>query len=362
MNTKMKKILVIGLCLATALGLFACGGGDKKESKDGAEIAMITDKGTIDDKSFNQGTWEGIKEFAEKEGKTYKYYQPTEDTDAARMEQIDLAVKGGAKVIVTPGFLFEKTIGEAEEKYPDVKFILIDGNPVDKDGNVHVADNAVGITFAEEQAGYLAGYAAVADGYTKLGYMGGQPVPAVVRYGYGFVKGANDAAKELGETVDIKYGYAGGFSPTPEIQAKAAGWYSSGTEVIFACGGGIYSSITAAAEAADKAVIGVDVDQSAESKTIVTSATKGLSTAVQKELKAFYDDKFPGGESIILGAKDDAVGLPMDTSKFKKFNKEQYDKLYSELKEGKIKDIPTDKSVESADKIDAPNVHVEMVE
>lgn len=359
---KMKKILVIGLCLVTSLALFSCGDSKKEESKgDNYEIAMVTDKGTIDDKSFNQGTWDGIKEFAKKNNKTYKYYQPTEDTDSGRMEQIDLAVKKGAKVIATPGFLFEKNIGEAQNKYPDVKFILIDGNPVNKDGKVEIAKNAVGITFAEQEAGYLAGYAAVENGYTKLGFMGGQPVPAVVRYGYGFVQGANDAAAKKNEKVDIKFSYADGFKPTPEIQTKAAGWYSSGTEVIFSCGGGIYSSITAAAEQDKKAVIGVDVDQSSESKSIVTSAIKGLSVAVEKELKAFYDGKFPGGKSIVLGAKDDAVGLPMKSSKLEKFTEKQYDAIFKDLKDGKIK-IPTDTDAKDITNLTFNSVNLDRVQ
>ena len=359
---KMKKVLILGLCAVAAVGLFACGGDKKDTSKgDNFEIAMITDKGTIDDKSFNQGTWEGIKEFAEKNNKTYKYYQPTEDADAARMEQIDLAVKNGAKIIATPGFLFEKSIFTAQNKYPDVKFILIDGNPVNPETNkVEIGKNTVGITFKEQEAGYLAGYAAVMNGYTKLGFMGGQPVPAVVRYGYGFVQGANDAAAKKNVKVDIKFGYAGDFNPSPDIQTKAAGWYASGTEVIFSCGGGIYSSITAAAEAAGKAVIGVDVDQSGESQTIVTSATKGLSVAVEKELKAFYDGKFPGGESVVLGAKDDAVGLPMKTSKLEKFTQAEYDEVFAMLKEGKV-NIPTDTDVKAANELNVPSVTVEVV-
>ncbi len=354
----MKKLLAVVLCLVASVCMFACG---DKES-DSYEIAMITDKGTIDDKSFNQGTWEGIKEFAEENDKTYKYYQPTEDSYAARMEQIDLAVKGGAKIIATPGFLFEECIYDAQEKYPDVKFILIDGRPHDKDyKNFKTADNTVSILFAEQEAGYLAGYAAVQNGYTKLGFMGGQPVPAVTRYGYGFVQGANDAAAEKGITVDMKFSYADGFSPSPEIQTKAAGWYADGTEVIFSCGGGIYSSITAAAEASEgKAVIGVDVDQSSESETIVTSAMKGLKVAVVKELKAYYDDKFAGGEDLTLSAKDDAVALPMDTSKLDNFSEKQYKKLLEKVKKGEVT-IPTDTDAEKADGLNVPNVKVQVV-
>ncbi len=359
----MKKALVLMLSLAMVFTLYACG-GDKKggDEKKGYEVAMVTDVGTIDDKSFNQGTWEGVKEWAEKNGKTYKYYQPTEDSNAARLEQIDLAVKNGAKVIATPGFLFNQTIFEAQTKYPDVKFILIDGNPAKDDTSApEVAENTVGITYAEEQSGYLAGYAAVKDGYTKLGYMGGMAVPAVVRYGYGFLKGADDAAKELGKKIDIKYNYTGGFNASPDVKAKAAGWYSSGTEVIFACGGAIFDSISAAAEEAKAKVIGVDVDQSSQSETVITSAMKGLSESVQEMLDAWAKDKFPGGQSLVLGADSNGVELPMKTSKFKKFKSDDYDKIYKKLKDNEIT-IPKDTDVTSADLITLENVNLEMVE
>lgn len=359
----MKKTLTIALCLAMVFTFFGCSKGDK--AKEGYEVAMITDVGTIDDKSFNQGTWEGVKDWAEKNKVTYKYYQPTEDSNDARLEQIDLAVKNGAKIIATPGFLFNETIFTAQDKYPDVKFILIDGNPTDpKDPTFkpQVKENTVGITFAEQQAGYLAGYAAVMDGYTKLGFMGGMAVPAVVRYGYGFVQGANDAAKEMNQTVDVKYNYTGGFVGSPDIKAKAAGWYSAGTEVIFSCGGAIFDSISAAAEESKGKVIGVDVDQSGQSDTVITSAMKGLSIAVEKALDDWKADKFPGGESWVLGADKDGVGLPMKTSKFKKFNDKDYEKILKELKEDKVT-IPTDQDTQQGDLGGkAPNVVLGIVE
>ena len=157
----------------------------------GYEIAMITDKGTIDDKSFNQGTWEGVQAFAEANGKTCQYYKPTEVSDAAYLDAIGLAIQGGAKVVVCPGYLFEVAIYEAQTMYPDTTFILIDGAPHTADYSTFRTDpNVLSIFFAEEQAGFFAGYAAVKDGFTKLGFQGGMSVPAVVRYGYGFLQGA----------------------------------------------------------------------------------------------------------------------------------------------------------------------------
>ncbi|MEG0411189.1 MAG: BMP family ABC transporter substrate-binding protein, partial [Erysipelotrichaceae bacterium] len=258
-------------------------------------------------------TWEGIKAYAEKNKITHEYYKPTEQSTDAYLAAIELAVQGGAKVVITPGFLFEEPIYIAQDKYPDVNFILIDGNPHDAKGKDYkTGKNAVGIVFAEEQSGYLAGYAAVKEGYTKLGFMGGMAVPAVTSFGYGFVQGADAAAKELEiDNVNVKYHYTGGFDATPEVQTLASSWYTDGTEVIFACGGAVGNSVMSAAEAIDsKKVIGVDVDQSSESKTVITSAMKGLSSAVEQTLDQYYNDKFPGGEALVLGADKDGVKLP----------------------------------------------------
>ena len=354
----MKKALITLLTLCMVFCFFACG----SKTASTFEIAMITDIGTIDDKSFNQGTWEGVEAYAKANDVTYKYYQPTEDSTDARLEQIDLAIKNGAKVIVTPGYLFEEAIFIAQDKYPDVDFVLIDGNPHNADYSTYkTADNAVGITFAEQQAGYLAGYAVVKDGYTKLGFMGGVAVPAVIRYGYGFVEGANAAAKEFGiKGVTINYNYTGGFTATPAINTAAAAWYSAGTQVIFSCGGGIFASISAAAESAKTKVIGVDVDQSSQSTSVITSAMKGLGVAVNDELTAYYAGTFPGGKNIVLGAAEDAVGLPMDTSIFTKFVKADYDKVFAEIKAGTIK-ISVDTDAKDVTKLNVPNITVKLV-
>lgn len=357
----MKKILSVLLSCILGLGLVACS-SSSKNSNEGAEIAMITDIGTIDDKSFNQGTWEGIVAYAEKNNITHEYYKPTEQSTDAYLSAIELAVQGGAKVVVTPGYLFEEPIYIAQDKYPDVNFILIDGNPHDADyKDYKTNDNTVGIIFAEEQSGYLAGYAAVKEGYTKLGFMGGMAVPAVMRFGYGFVQGADAAAKELNiDNIDVKYHYTGGFDATPEVQTLASSWYTDGTEVIFACGGAVGNSVMSAAESIEgKKVIGVDVDQSSESDTVITSAMKGLDSAVQQTLEQYYNDEFPGGESLVLGADKDGVKLPMDTSKFTKFTQEDYDKVFKELADGKIKIQKDD--VENATDLDVSVVSVKVV-
>jgi basic membrane protein A len=337
----MKKISLI-LLAVLVLSASACskqktGGSSTAET---FELALITDLGTIDDKSFNQGSWEGLERYAKQKNITYKYYQPAEQSDDAYLTAIDLAVRGGAKVIVTPGFLFEVPVFIAQDRYPNVNFILVDGSPHSADYQTFkTGNNAVGVHYAEDQAGFLAGYAIVKDGNRKLGFVGGMAVPAVVRFGYGFVQGAEYAAKELGlpsGSITVNYHYTGGFAATPEAQALAASWYNSGVEVIFACGGAVGNSVMAAAEQARKKVIGVDVDQSGESATVVTSAMKGLQHSVYTCIAFHYAGQFPGGQTLVFSAENDGVGLPMASSKFNTFGNVDYDAIFKKLADGSI--------------------------
>ena len=310
----------------------------KSETSDGYELALVTDLGTIDDKSFNQGAWEGMKKYAEENGISYKYYQPQEGTTDSYLETIGLAIEGGAKLVVCPGFLFEEPVYLAQDQYKDVHFILLDGEPHSGDYSEYRTEaNVMPILFQEDEPGFLAGYAAVKDGYTKLGFLGGMAVPAVIRYGYGFAEGADYAAKEMGvDGIEIMYNHTGAFAATPEAQSMAASWYQNGTEVIFGCGGAVGNSVMAAAEEKSAKVIGVDVDQSYESDTVITSAMKQLSVSVYDGVRDFYAGSFPGGKTSIFSAKNDGIGLPMETSKFTKFTQADYDAVYAQLKDGKI--------------------------
>ncbi|RDU23717.1 BMP family lipoprotein [Anaerosacchariphilus polymeriproducens] len=365
MKKRLLSLLLAGVMATTMVAGCAkkpgAEGGEKGASEKGYELALITDVGTIDDKSFNQGSWEGLETYAKDNGITCKYYKPAEKSDSACLTSIDLAVKGGAKVIVTPGFLFEAPIYQAQEKYPDIKFIMVDAAPISPEKEVKINDNVSSVFYAEEQSGFLAGYAAVVEGYTKLGFMGGIAVPAVIRFGYGFVQGAEAAAKDLNISgVEVKYTYVGNFDATPENNAKAAAWYNNGTEVIFACGGAVGNSVMKAAEAAGKKVIGVDVDQSAESETVMTSAMKSLSTSVYDTVASVYKDSFQGGKSVTLTAKENGVLLPMETSKFNKFDQTKYDELYKGLQDGTIK-VGNDTIATDASKLSSDYVKVESI-
>lgn len=343
----MKKFISMAMAGCMALSLAACGGSSASTAESTAtsteatseaaasgsktDVAFVTDVGNIDDQSFNQYTWQGVQDFCSANSLNANYYRPTEDSDAARLEQMDNAVNDGAKAVVVAGYLFGSSIAEAQAKYPDVEFLALDVSTVDL-GDTAPAENTALITYKEEQAGYLAGYAAVYDGYKELGFLGGMAVPAVIRYGYGFVQGADAAAKELGvDDVNIKYWYSGGFAATDEVKNKMDGWYSEGTEVVFACGGPVCESCDAAAQANGGKMIGVDVDQSGRYDTVITSAMKGLGTSVYDTIAAIYDGTFTGGTNVTLDAAQGGVSLAMDTAKFDTFTQEDYDKLFAAL-------------------------------
>jgi basic membrane protein A len=345
----MKKRLAIVLAIMLVIMSFA---GCAPKAADTSEIVLITDKGNIDDKSFNQGSWEGVVEFATANNLTHKYIKPEEASDAGYLAAIDLAVKGGAKTVVTPGYLFEVAVYEAQTKYPDVKFILLDGAPHTADYSVfETKSNVASIMYAEEQVGYLAGYAAVADGMTKLGFMGGMPVPAVQAFGYGFLQGAEAAANEMGMAdgaIKVTYHYTGNFEENDTNKSTAKTMYQEGIEVIFAAGGSVGKSVMSAASESDAKVIGVDVDQRYDSETVITSAMKGLGTSVKDVLDAIYKsnswDTY-GGKTTVYDASNNGVGLPTyvigDSNadafdRFENFDKETYEAMFNELAQGNI--------------------------
>ena len=380
----MKKILSFLLVLVMVLSLVACGGNETTETKapeanapeaTGTEykIAMITDYGDITDQSFNQTTWEAVVKFGEDNNVEYTYYKPVNNDTASRVAMVELAIAEGHNVIVMPGYAFGATIAEVSVQYPDVKFIALDVAAGDLlEGGVALKgesydynpdnwnltdyvymDNVYCAIYQEELCGYMAGYAAVKLGYTKLGFLGGMAVPAVIRYGYGFVQGADAAAAELGITIDMKYAYGNQFFADADITAAMDTWYAAGTEIVFACGGGIYQSAAEAAKKVNAKVIGVDVDQAAiidglygEGMT-VTSAMKGLAPAT---IDALVDIVINGNwanyagkiDTLGLISGDDAalnyVGIPTASTQFEdgKFTAEDYAALVKAMFEGTL--------------------------
>ena len=363
-----KRIAAMVLAGAMALSLAPAYGVTEVKAEAGdMKIAMVTDSGDITDQSFNQTTYEACKAWSEENGSEFNYYKPESDSDEARNASVDQAVADGANVIVLPGYMFAATIVEQSEMYPDVKFIAPDVsagdicekgvgegytyNPDDYEvTDYYNADNVYCCTYQEEISGYMAGYAAVKLGYKHLGFLGGMSVPAVTRFGYGYVQGVDEAAKELGITSDVELEYVcgGQFYGDADITAYMDTWYGSkGVEVVFACGGGIYTSAAEAAAKVDGKVIGVDSDQSGiiGEDITVTSAMKGLAPTVKTALDAIKDGNWESdyaGKIDNLGLvsenpEDNYVQLPMDTTQWDdNFTVDDYKDLVSKLYNGEI--------------------------
>ena len=367
----MKKILALLLVLAMALGMVACGGNSAPAATEApaaeaptateapaapaeteapaageiTKVALVTDVGTIDDESFNQACWQGVEAWCTANGIEYTYYQPTEDSTDARVQSVAQAIAEGADTIVMPGYLFGATLTMVMEEFPDTHFIAVDvaaGDlTLDYSTYYDPAANTACLTFSEEQAGYLAGYAAVKDGYTKLGFLGGMAVPAVIRYGFGFVQGADAAAVELGKDIEINYTYGGQFFGDANITAKMEGWYAAGTEVVFACGGGIYTSAVEAAKLHNAKVIGLDVDQSYIDECIITSAMKQLQNVTETVLEALNSGDwatYGGKVSNFSLAEGEYVGLPTDADSWRlsTFTVDEYEALKAKLADGSV--------------------------
>ena len=379
----MKKLIALLLACVMVLGLVACGGNapettapadgttpaESTPAVSGVEykIAMITDYGDITDQSFNQTTYEACKQYADANGVPFNYYKPQGDSDAERIGMVDAAIADGYNIIVMPGYAFANTIKATAELYPDVLFFALDVGPGDF-GDYVLPANVYSAIYQEELCGYMAGYAAVKLGYKHVGFLGGMAVPAVVRYGYGFVQGVDAAAVELGivDQVKMEYIYGNQFWGDADITAVMDTWYSEkGVECVFACGGGIWTSAAEAAVKVGGKVIGVDVDQAAiidgtygEGLT-VTSAMKGLGPTTLDTLADIIDNgnwsKYSGQLSTLGLISEDPeanyVQIPMATTQFAEtFTQDDYKAMVAGMYNGTI--------VVSADTENAPATEI----
>jgi len=351
----MKKsvLVLMAALMLMPTTMFAAKKAKKAAKAPALKVAMVTDSGDITDQSFNQTTYQACKAYAEANKLDFQYYKPAGDSTADRIASIDAAVQDDYNVVVLPGFLFGDAMLKVAANYPDVKFIGLDISEFDLGLNgAAVPANVFCAVYQEEIPGYLAGYAAVKEGYKHLGFLGGMAVPAVIRYGYGFVQGCNKAAEDMGiaDKVTVEYVYGGQFYGDQQIKASMDGWYKNrGVEVVFACGGGIWTSAADAAKEVGGKVIGVDVDQSAQLEAYgagmcVTSAMKGLGATVNAALTAVQNGKWAdySGKVATLGLVSGTdlsanyVALPTDTWSMKSFTVDNYKALVADIYGGKV--------------------------
>lgn len=336
----MKRYILLTVIISVALcALLGC----KNDATSGTvelqncEIALITDEGTIEDGANNQAAYEGVKKYGEDNSIATAYFTPNEISKESYLNEIKNAVKSGAKVVVCPGYLLEEAVFDAQTTYTDTKFILVNGEPHNDDySDMTIADNTSSIKFSEEDAGFIAGYAAVREGYRYIGFMGGMPEDSVIRYGYGFVQGADYAAIELGVKIYIAYVYANTFTEDIHVKNMAGNWYENGMEVIFSCGGSMNRSVISAAEEHNKEVIIAESDKIPTSAAILFSCSNNVADAVYNSIDSVYKETFIGGQVNRLSLKDNYVGIDMDTAKFKNFSDVEYEAVCTLLKNNEI--------------------------
>ncbi len=339
--------------------------GDYSET--GGEIAFLTD-GAVEDGSYNEAVYNGVRMYALGAGVSFSYYCADPEKSESYSERMEKAAQDGARIIVCAGYRFGEAVSDLQSTYPKIAFLLVDAVPHNAaDEEVPTAQNVHCILFHEEQAGYLAGYMAVWEGYRNFGFIGGTFVdrdltdsilgyrkeePPVLRYGYGYLQGIDAAARDLLlDDVTVNYWYADTFSADNAVRDRAASWYESGVQIIFACGDGLYESVLEAAEEQDGLLIGVDVDQSRVSERFLTSAVKNIGTAVTDALDAFYASggwsEAEAGQVRYYGVEDGCAAIPvLDTEwRFKEISVTHFFEIYKQMKRG-------DRVV--SDAIDAP--------
>ena len=349
-----KKVIALVLSALMTTGLVACGNSSNDSSNSGEgtlKVGMVTDSGTIDDKSFNQGTWEGIIEAEENLGIEKNYLKPSGETEADYLTEIQNLYDSGYKFIVGPGFKLESAIYKAQEQFKDAKFVLIDGEPNDGKGNYLVTDNTVAIEFAEEEGGFAAGVAAAVELQTgDFGFIGGMESSAVKRFNFGFQQGVAYANENIGTNVSLKAEnivYSGSFTDLALGQQIAAQMYDRGVKVIFAAAGGtgmgaITEAKTRTVNGEEAWVIGVDCDQYADGiyegnkSVILTSAIKKVNEAAYQMIEAELNNEFPGGQSLIFNAKNNAVGIPEENPNLSEDTVAKVNEVLEAIKNGEI--------------------------
>ena len=348
-----KKVIALVLSALMVTGLVGCGSDNNSSTaKEGAiKVGMVTDTGTIDDKSFNQGTWEGIKEAEKEFGLETTFMQPNGESESSYLTEIQNLYDSGYKFIVTPGYKFETAIYKAQSQYEDAKFVLIDGEPNDGKDNYLVADNTVAVYFAEEQSGFIAGVAAAVELKTgDFGFIGGMEIPSVKKFNYGFQQGVAYANEHYGTTVSLKNEnivYSGSFSDTALGQQLAAQMYDNGVKAIFTAAAGVNIGViteakTRVVNGEEAWVIGVDSDQYDDgiyegSKSVVlTSAIKKIDEATYQMIEKQLNDEFPGGETLRFDAANGGVGIPAENPNLSEDTVTKVNEVLEAIKSGDI--------------------------
>lgn len=335
---RIAAVFVAAVTIAALCLCVGCGNQEEiqPEEQVSYEIALVTDDGLINDGGHSEAAWNAITRFGAAKGISHKYYKAVESSEAAYNEAVETAVNNGAKIVIADGYDLGNTILTAQDKYEDVEFVLIDSEPVnEKTGDIKISKNAAAIEFNSQQAGFLAGYAAVVEGYGSIGFIGESSANDSKDFGFGFVKGADMAASQAGDEVEIRYlETSAGHDKVRDIALE---WYDAGSEVILACGQDIDNAVIEAAEAKEGKVIAGISDKNQISDAVITSAFQNIDGALTEVLDLYGEDKFPGGEILTFDASNDGIGLAMKYGSLESLTNGDYNDLLKELATGDIK-------------------------
>lgn len=384
----MKKFLALFLSLTLLLALTAC---KAAEAASGAQQEQRTVTAPTDDATFvyqpedptvtpaggetialvtgASGTesgadamlWQGVQTFASAYGYTATTQTAEGDSSADVETALRTAAESGAKLVICRGDAAATALYRIQESYPDVHYLLFDDEPHNDDYSAYKTANLVHcVLFQEEQAGYLAGYAAVIDGYTSLGFVGTREIPGIVRYGTGFLQGAEAAAEQQGETVNLKFWFADTYDENDAVTQRMADWYNGGVSLIFVSGGTLYKSAAQAAEQTGGKVMAGDTNVTELSDSILASAVKCYNAAVQRQLYEFFTagswSTQNAGQTERVGITNAEVALESDTSwRLDSFTLDNYRSLYEDLRTS-VKRVDAYADMETLP--DTPNVTV----
>ncbi|MDD6190646.1 MAG: BMP family ABC transporter substrate-binding protein [Firmicutes bacterium] len=352
-----KKAVVFAAAAVAAAVMCLCGCQNQEdvqpEEQVSYEIALVTDDGLINDGGHSEAAWNTITAFGATKGISHKYYKAVESTEAAYKSVIDTAVNNGAKIVIADGYDLGEVILEAQKEYTDIKFVVLDGEPIDeRTGDIKLAMNSAAIEFDSAQAGFLAGYAAVVEGYGNIGFIGEKGGNDTSDFGFGFLRGADKAARESGENISVRYLEAA--ADHEAVKAEAMKWYDEGTDVIFACGKNIDSAVIEAAEAKEGRVIGGLFNRNDMSDVVITSAIQNVDVALTEVLEKYKKGEFPGGEVLTYDASNQGIELVMQNDRLEVLRTDEYKELLEEMAKGEIK--MGLKNVETVDQINLRNV------
>ncbi|AUW96556.1 BMP family lipoprotein [Streptococcus pluranimalium] len=343
-----KKIVGIGLASVAVLTLAACGnrGGSKSDKDDaGLKVAMVTDTGGVDDKSFNQSAWEGLQAWGKdnglEKGKGFDYFQSTSESDYAN--NLDTAISSGYQLVFGIGFALHDAIEKAAEDNPETNFVIIDDV-------IEGKDNVASATFADNEAAYLAGIAAAKTTKTKtVGFIGGMESDVITRFEKGFEAGV----KSVDDSINIKVDYAGSFGDAAKGKTIAAAQYAGGADIVYQVAGGTGVGVFSEAKSLNEGkaesekvwVIGVDRDQKDEGKYtskdgkesnfVLASTLKEVGKTLELISTQAKDNKFPGGDVTVYGLKDGGVDIA--TTNVDEATVKEIEKAKEQIKSGEIK-------------------------